>query len=131
MKYLAALLCLVCLSPPAEAQKKPIKPVTDPETGCPINREHITHLLRTVPADGRLYGIQRQAVGMHIDEVIKMMGGEEKAMAVAQATKQTTQHLFDTDAYMTQAEKRFNYDTILRSNALIEILECRAKRTRT
>ena len=131
MKQLAAIFCLVCLSMFAQAQTKPIKPVTDPETGCPINRGHITHLLRTVPADGRLYGIQRQAVGMHIDEVIKLMGGEEKAMAIAQATKQATQQMFDSDAYMTQAEKRFNYDTILRSNALIEILECRAARTRT
>ncbi|HAT34583.1 MAG TPA: hypothetical protein DCS82_02620 [Rhodospirillaceae bacterium] len=130
MKQLLAVLCLFSVVTTANAQK-PLKPETDPETGCPINREHISPLLRTVPADGRLFAIQRQAVGMHIDEVVKIMGGEEKAMAIAQGTKHIAEQKFKNDDYMTQAEKRFNYDTILRANALIEILKCRATRTRT
>ena len=52
-------------------------------------------------------------------------------MAIAQATKHVAEQKFKNDEYMTQAEKRFNYDTILRSNALIEILKCRSARTRT
>ena len=114
----------------ALAQKRD-KPEVDLETGCPINREHIVPFLRTVPADGRLYAIQRQAVGMHIDEVIKIMGGEEKAMALAEVTKALTQQKLDRDDYMTQAERRFNHDMILRSNALIKILKCRSSRTKT
>ncbi len=68
---------------------------------------------------------------MHIDEVIKIMGGEEKAMALAEVTKALTQQKFDRDDYMTQAERRFNHDMILRSNALIKILKCRLSRTKT
>ena len=125
------IICISLLTVATAQAQKPSKPETDPETGCPVNREHVVPLLRTQPADGRLYAIQRQAVGMHIDEVIKSMGGQKKAMTVAEGTKAFTQKMFDRDEYMTQAEKRFYYDTILRSNALIEILRCRISRTKT
>jgi hypothetical protein len=115
----------------AAFSQKYVKPEVDPETGCPITREHIVPKLRTLPADGRLYAIQRQAIGMHIDEVIKLMGGPEKAMAIAEGTRALTQKMFDRDEYMTHAERRFNHDTILRSQALIEILKCRDSRTKT
>jgi hypothetical protein len=125
------VICIALLTIATAQAQKPSKPDTDPETGCPINREHIVPLLRTQPADGRLYAIQRQAIGMHIDEVIKSMGGLKKAMTVAEGTKAVTQQMFERDEYMTQAEKRFFYDTILRSNALIEILKCKISRIKT
>jgi hypothetical protein len=125
------IICIALLTVAAAQSQKLSKPETDPETGCPINRKHIIPLLRTQPADGRLYAIQRQAVGMHIDEVIKSLGGQGKAMTAAEATKAVTQQMFERDEYMTQAEKRFYYDTILRSNTLIEILKCRISRTKT
>ena len=125
------VICIALLTIATAQAQNPSKPDTDPETGCPINREHIVPLLRTQPADGRLYAIQRQAVGMHIDEVIKSLGGQKKAMTAAEATKAITQQKFKRDEYMTQAERRFYYDTILRSNALIEILKCRISRTKT
>ncbi len=125
------IICIALLTVAAAQSQNLSKPEIDPETGCPINREHLVPLLSTQPADGRLYAIQRQAVGMHIDEVIKSLGGQEKAMTAAEATKAITQQIFKRDEYMTQAEKRFYYDTILRSNALIEILKCRISRTKT
>ena len=129
MKTVLIFYCLLMTASAAFAQNY-AKPEVDPETGCPITREHIVPKLLTVPADGRLYAIQRQAVGMHIDEVIKLMGGLEKAMAIAESTRALTQEIFDKGEYMTQAERRFNHDTILRSQALIEILKCRDSQTK-
>jgi hypothetical protein len=128
-------LCLILLlgAPAAHAQTAQQSPKVDgdPETGCPVNRKFLEPKLRTVPADGRLFAIQRHAINMPIDELVEKLGGHEKAYAIAKVTKQLTQQKIQSDDYMTQEDKRFHHDTILRLDALITILECRASRTAT
>ncbi|MDA0656797.1 MAG: hypothetical protein O2912_10360 [Proteobacteria bacterium] len=130
---LCLFLLLGPLAPPAHAQaaQAPPKVDGDPETGCPVNRKFLEPKLRIVPADGRLYAVQRHAINMPIDELVEKLGGHEKAYAIARVTKQLTQQKIQSDDYMTQEDRRFHHDTILRLDALITILECRASRTAT
>jgi hypothetical protein len=107
------------------------KPRLDPKTGCPADRAFLKPKLHTVPEDGHLHDIQLKTIKMPISKVLEMLGGDDQAMAVAQATKQAIQAKFDNDEYMTQAERRFHLDTLLTTDALIAILKCRASRLRT
>ncbi len=93
---------------------------------CPSSRAYLEPRLKTTPADGEFYRIQRESIRMPIDDVIAMLGGVEKAYAIAKATRTAAMTRLESGA--KGAESRFHQDTILRADALIEILDCRAGR---
>jgi hypothetical protein len=130
MKSVIAL-CLATLIAATALAKDPPKIETDPETGCPINLSFLEPKLETVTADGRLYTYHRQTIGIPIDKMIETLGGEEKAMAIAHATSEILKKKFADDEYMTNAERRFNKDTILINDAFMATLKCRESRNRT
>ena len=63
---------------------------------------------------------------MPIDAVIAMMGGTEQAYLIAGATREHARELIEAGA--EAVELRFWEDTILRADALVEILDCRTGR---
>lgn len=91
--------------------------------GCPESRVYLAPQLLTTPKDGKLYEIQRQALAMPIDEVVRVLGGAERAHAIALATRQRAERKIAEG--VSDAELRFHRDTILRADALIAILDCR------
>ncbi len=93
---------------------------------CPPSRAYLEPELKTTPADGEFYRIQRESIRMPIDDVIAMLGGVEKAYAIAKATRTAAVTRLESGA--KGAESRFHQDTILRADALIDILDCRAGR---
>ena len=93
-------------------------------TECPDSRAYIEPMLKTVPEDGRLYEIQRQALRMPIKQILELMGGIERAYAIAEATRENAVKQLEAGA--EGAQMRFHQDTILRADALIAILDCLA-----
>ncbi len=91
-------------------------------TECPDSRAYIEPMLKTVPEDGRLYEIQRQALRMPIKQILELMGGIERAYAIAEATRENAVKQLEAGA--EGAQMRFHQDTILRADALIAILIC-------
>ena len=89
---------------------------------CPKTRAYIEPQLTTRPEDGRLHDIQRRAARMPVREVVRMMGGSERAYVIAEQTRADAQARIDQGAQGGQ--RRFHQDTILRADALIEILDC-------
>jgi len=94
------------------------------DVGCPTSRAHIEPDLHTLPEDGSLYESQREALHMPIDEVLRGMGGVSNAYAIAAATRARAAQALDEG--VTGAERRYWLDTILRADALVEILDCLA-----
>ena len=92
------------------------------EAACPETREFIEPYLNTRPEDGLLYERQRQALRMHIDDILNFMGGIDRAYAIAAATRDDAEEKIAAGA--SGAERRYHQDTILRADALIEILNC-------
>ena len=113
---LAFLPLLSFLSTPASASHD------ETEHACPETREFIEPYLNTLPEDGLLYDRQRAALKMTIDEILSFMGGVERAYAIAEATRQDAEEKIAAGA--RGAERRYHQDTILRADALIEILNC-------
>ena len=89
---------------------------------CPPSRAFLEPQLKTRPEDGRLYQIQRQAIRVPIADLVKAMGGPQRAHAIAAATKANAESRLGAGA--EGAAKRFWEDTILRADALIAILTC-------
>lgn len=94
-----------------------------PPGSCPSSRAYLAPQLNTLPQDGDLYRIQRQAIEMPIEQVLQLMGGAERARQIASDTRARAAQLIADGA--EGAERRFHEDTILRADALIEILNCR------
>ena len=95
----------------------------DAEHGaCPETREFIEPYLHTLPEDGLLYERQREALRMHIDDILTFMGGIDRAYAIAEATRDDAEEKIAAGA--RGAERRYHQDTMLRADALIEILNC-------
>ncbi len=123
MRYLS-LSCLAAASvllfgAPAGAQGEA---VPQGNSACPENRAYIESELTTRPEDGPLYDTQRQAIGMPVRDVIRLMGGMEAAYLVAERTRADARARIADGA--EGAERRYHQDTILRAEALIEILDC-------
>lgn len=110
-------MTLVAACFPARAQQAP-----EEWAGCPESRAFIAPLLNTLPEDGELYERQRQAIDMHIGEILRLMGGVERAYQIAEATRADALSKIAVGA--EGAERRYHLDTILRADALIEILDC-------
>ena len=108
---------LVALIPPAAAQQEP-----EIWTGCPESRAAIAPLLNTQREDGELYERQRAALDMHIGDILRLMGGVAQAYQIAAATRADAESQLAAGA--EGAERRYHLDTILRADALIEILDC-------
>ncbi|MDJ0609391.1 MAG: hypothetical protein QNJ67_10480 [Kiloniellales bacterium] len=95
----------------------------DPGPGfCPETREFVAPLLQTRPEDGLLYEQQRAAIRMPIAQILEFMGGIERAFAIAEATRADAERRIAAGAL--GAELRYHQDTVLRADALIEILLC-------
>jgi len=115
--YVPVLCAALAVAVPAGAQQE------GPQYGlCPPDRTHIEPLLNTVPDDGEAYTTQRMAIRMPIEQVVEAMGGVERALLIALVTKDSAQKTID--AGVGEAERRNALDTILRADALIEILDC-------
>lgn len=114
---LAAFISVAAMLPVASA-------ATD--SACPSSRAYLEPKLKTTPADGEFYRIQRESIRMPIDDVIALMGGVDRAYAITKATRTAAVTRIESGA--KGAERRFHQDTILRADALIEILDCRAGR---
>jgi hypothetical protein len=95
---------------------------------CPDSRAHIEPLLNTVPEDGDLYKLQRQALHMPVTQILELMGGIRRAYAIAAATRENAVRQLESGA--EGAGKRFHLDTILRADALVAILDCLAEQKR-
>jgi hypothetical protein len=96
---------------------------------CRTSLQHLEASLRTTPADGKYYNLVRKSVRMPIRSVILRMRGRTNARQAARNTRAHAQ--MKLAAGVTGAEKRFYEDTILRANALIEVLDCLKKKQRT
>ena len=90
---------------------------------CPSSRSYLAPQLKSIPEDGELHRIQRQAIEMPIEQVLQLMGGPERAREIAADTRARAAQIIADGA--EGAERRFHEDTILRADALIEILNCR------
>ena len=112
---LAFLFAVMAL--PAVAQQEP-----EIWAGCPESRTALAPLLNTQPEDGELYERQRAALDMHIGDILRLMGGVGQAYQIAAATRADAQGRLEAGA--AGAERRYHLDTILRADALIEILDC-------
>ena len=115
-------MAFVGLAQSASAQHGQGRAVPHGSSACPETRAYIEQSLSTRPEDGRLYEIQRRAVRMPVRELVRLMGGIERAYVVAEQTRAEARAHIDRGAQ--GGERRFHQDTILRADALIEILDC-------
>ena len=125
MRYLSLLLFAAAVllpAVPARAQSGAEEALPQGNSACPESRAYIESELTTRPEDGPLYDTQRQAIGMPVREVIRLMGGMEAAYRVAERTRAEAEARIADGA--EGAERRFHQDTILRAEALIAILDC-------
>lgn len=119
---LGLAVAFVGVAQAALAQQGQSRAVPHGSSACPETRAYIEQSLSTRPEDGRLYDLQRQAVRMPVRELVRMMGGIERAYLIAEQTRAEAQAHIDRGAQGGQ--RRFHQDTILRADALIEILDC-------
>jgi hypothetical protein len=96
-----------------------------PPGKCPEDRRFIEKEMKTTPADGQVYRIQRNATRTPVGNLIRAFGGPKRARGVANATKANAKRRLAAGAQGTMA--RHWHDTILRAEALILILNCRAR----
>ena len=118
----AALAAAAVLSSAALAQDEPKDAVPHGNSACPESRAYLEQALKTRPEDGPLYDIQRQALDMPVRDLVRVFGGVDEAYAVAARTRADAQAQLSAGA--KGAERRFHQDTILRADALVEILDC-------
>lgn len=117
---LAATALAVSVAPSTTSAQFRLKPGP-----CPKTREFIIPEMKTRPADGGAYQQQRALARMPVDRLIREFGGPDRAGAVARATKRNAQQRLASGASGTAA--RYWHDTVLRADALLLILECRAR----
>lgn len=115
---LAAFVSVAAMLPPVASAAA--------DSACPSSRAYLEPKLKTTPADGKFYRIQRESIQMPIDDVIALLGGVDETYAIAKATRTAAVTRIASGA--KGAERRFHEDTILRADALIEILDCRRGR---
>ncbi len=89
---------------------------------CPQSREFLASALKTRPEDGAYYDQTRRSIRMRIDDVLAFLGGREKARAIAALNRETALNRLAAGA--TGAEKRYREDTVLRADALLQIIDC-------
>lgn len=89
---------------------------------CPTSRTYIEASLKTTKADGMYYRVTRKSVQTPIREVIARMHGKVNARETAKNARDFAKERLAKGA--TGAEKRYYQDTILRSDALLAILDC-------
>lgn len=123
MKAQWILILAVLVTLAAISRATPGALAQDYRSDCPDSRVHLEPRLQTTPQDGKAYAIQLKAIQMPIDEVLELMGGVERAFAIAEQTRAQARALIEQGA--TGVERRFLEDTILRSNELEDILHCR------
>ena len=120
--FWAAAAALVFSAGPGGAQTAPSEELFRGNSACPEDRAYIEPELTTLPEDGRLYEIQRRAIRMPIRDVVSAMGGIDPAQTVAERTRAEAEAKIGQGAQ--GAERRFHQDTIIRADALLEILDC-------
>lgn len=96
--------------------------VPDQMLKCPQSREFLASALKTRPEDGAYYNRTRRSIKMRIDDVLAFLGGREKAREIATLNRETA--LKRIEAGAKGAEKRYREDTVLRADALLQILDC-------
>lgn len=89
---------------------------------CPTSRTHIEASLQTTKADGMYYKVTRKSVRTPVRDVIARMHGKDHARKSAENALDFAQDKLEKGA--TGAEKRYYQDTILRSKALLAIIDC-------
>ena len=119
---LSAAIALVVWTGPGLAQTAEDEELFRGNSACPEDRVHLEPALTTLPEDGRLYEIQRQAIRMSIRDLVTAMGGVDAAQTVAERTRAEAETKIGQGAQ--GAERRFHQDTILRADSLLEILDC-------
>ena len=120
-----SLAATLTLTNPAGAQENRDAPKGDGKSktaACPASRSHLEPKLKTRPEDGELYTQTLRSVRMDIATVLRLMGGPERARAIATRTRENAEEKLAAGA--KDAEKRYHEDTILRADALIAILDC-------
>lgn len=117
-----AAAALVVWAGPGAAQTAEDENLFRGNSACPEDRIYIEPELTTLPEDGRLYEIQRRAIRMPIREVVSAMGGIDSAQTVAERTRDEAEAKIGQGA--EGAERRFHQDTIIRADALLQILDC-------
>ena len=118
----AVAAALVIWAGPGVAQTAPDAELFRGNSACPEDRAYIEQDLTTLPEDGRLYEIQRQAIRTSIRDLVTAMGGIDSAQTVAERTRAEAETKIGQGAQ--GAERRFHQDTIIRADALLEILDC-------
>lgn len=96
--------------------------VPDQMLKCPQSREFLASALKTRPEDGAYFDRTRRSIKMRIDDVLTFMGGRKKARAIATQNREAALNRIDAGA--RGAEKRYREDTVLRADALLQILDC-------
>jgi len=91
-------------------------------SACPTSRSHIEASLQTTKADGMYYKVTRKSVRTPIRDVIFRMHGKDHARDSANNALEFAKDKLEKGA--TGAEKRYYQDTILRSKALLAIIDC-------
>jgi hypothetical protein len=89
---------------------------------CPQSRAYLEPRLNTRPEDGEYYAVQREAIRIPIADLLRRMGGPKRAEAIARATRAHARRRLADGA--VGAARRHWQDTILRADALLEILNC-------
>jgi hypothetical protein len=89
---------------------------------CPQSREFLASALKTRPGDGDYYERTQRSIKMRIGDVLTHLGGRKKARAIAILNRETA--LGRLAAGATGAEKRYCEDTVLRADALLQIIDC-------
>lgn len=89
---------------------------------CPETRAYLEPRLNTRPEDGEYYAVQREAIKIPIADLLKRMGGAKRAEAIARATRAHARRRLSDGA--VGAARRHWQDTVLRADALLEILSC-------
>ncbi len=97
-------------------------PVPDQMLKCPQSREFLASALKTRPEDGAYFDRTQRSIKMRIDDVLTFLGGQKNARAIAEVNRETALKRIETGA--KGAEKRYREDTVLRADALLQILDC-------
>jgi len=92
---------------------------------CPSSRLHIEASLKTTEADGMYYKLTRKSVRTPVRDIIVQMRGKTRARETAINTRNFAKEKLATG--VKDGEKRYYQDTILRTEALLAILDCMEK----
>lgn len=92
---------------------------------CPSSRLHIEASLKTTEADGMYYKLTRKSVRTPIRDIIIQMRGKTRARETAINTRNFAKDKLAKG--VKGSEKRYYQDTIIRTEALLAILDCMDK----